>query len=353
MWLHFDETGPQKAKCKLCNNILSGHGGSTSNFRKHLQTKNPTALLEQVRQEDSTASGSTASTTAVSSNTASAASTSGTGTSVQRTRQSHTSFARTPIGPVRQSKVDGDLGKMIALDLQPFSVVDDTGFRRFFKALDPSYILPNRKAISNTLLPQLYSKIKQDVLVKVSKASAVCLTTDCWTLKTTTSFMAVTCHFIDEDFTLLLFLLNCFSFTERHIVDNLACELKKITDEWAFTSNVAACVTDNASNITAAIRKTEWKHVTCFAHTLNLIVRESLKHIQVTVAKVKNVVEYFHRSTVVTQWLKATQKQMGLEELRLKQDVIRWNSTYCMLMRFWQQKEAIIFHSTWFKTYFS
>jgi len=62
-----------------------------------------------------------------------------------------------------------------------------------------------------------------------------------------------------------------------------------------------------------------------------------------TVTKVKSVVEYVNRSTVATERLKATQKQMGLEELRLKQDVItRWNSTYYMLKRFWLQKEAII-----------
>ncbi|XP_073729768.1 E3 SUMO-protein ligase ZBED1-like [Misgurnus anguillicaudatus] len=220
---------------------------------------------------------------------------------------------------------------------------DADRFRRFVKALDPSYVLPNRKTISNTLVPQLYNKIKEELMVKVSNAAAVCLTTDCWTSRTTTSFMAVTCHFIDEDFTLSSSLLDCFSFTDRHTAENLAVELKKVCEEWKITNKVVACVSDNASNIKAAIRKAEWRHLPCFAHTLNLIVRESLKHIQETVTKVKNVVEYVNRSTVATERLKATQKQMGLEELRLKQDVItRWNSTYYMLKRFWLQKEAII-----------
>ncbi|XP_049782800.1 uncharacterized protein LOC126184454, partial [Schistocerca cancellata] len=31
-------------------------------------------------------------------------------------------------------------------------------------------------------------------------------------------------------------------------------------------------ISDNAANIVAAIRLTAWKHITCFAHTLNLIV---------------------------------------------------------------------------------
>lgn len=142
IWLHFDEAGPQKAKCKLCNAILSGQGGTTSNYKKHLQTKHPTALLMQVREEHSTeTSGSGSASTAPP--------VSESNTRVQRTRQSQiTSFVRTPIGSFRQSNVDEELVKMIALDLQPFSIVDDTGFRRFLKAVDPSYILPNRKNIS-------------------------------------------------------------------------------------------------------------------------------------------------------------------------------------------------------------
>ncbi|XP_053568415.1 E3 SUMO-protein ligase ZBED1-like [Bombina bombina] len=180
-------------------------------------------------------------------------------------------------------------------------------------------------------------------LIKVSNASAVCLTTDCWTSRTTTSYMAVTCHYIDDNFKLVSSLLDCFSFTDRHTADNLAAELQKICEEWGITNKVVACVSDNASNIKAAIRQTGWNHVACFAHTLNLIVRESLKHIMETVTKVKSVVEFVNRSIVATERLKATQKQMGLAELKLKQDVVtRWNSTYYMLIRFSDQKEAII-----------
>lgn len=193
----------------------------------------------QERQEDcteSTSASGTASTAAVSSDIAStSASTSGTGTSVQRTRQI-TSFVRTPFGPVRQSKVDEELVKIIALDLQPFPIVDDTGFRRLFKALDPSYILQNHVKHSGTTA--LQKNKKEEVMVKVSKASAVCRTTDCWTSKTTTSFMAVTCHFIDESFTLSSLLLDRFSFTERHTADNLAAEPKKICDEWGIANKV-------------------------------------------------------------------------------------------------------------------
>jgi len=45
---------------------------------------------------------------------------------------------------------------MIAQDLQPLSVVEDSGFREFIKALDPRYTLPSRSQIRNKLLPGEY-----------------------------------------------------------------------------------------------------------------------------------------------------------------------------------------------------
>ncbi|KAJ8009670.1 hypothetical protein DPEC_G00093910 [Dallia pectoralis] len=50
-----------------------------------------------------------------------------------------------------------------------------------------------------------------------------------------------------------------------------------------------------------------------------------------------------HRSTVAAEKLKATQQQTGLPELKLKQECpTRWNSTFYMLRRFLDNKDAII-----------
>ncbi|CAM4524170.1 unnamed protein product [Leuciscus chuanchicus] len=62
-----------------------------------------------------------------------------------------------------------------------------------------------------------------------------------------------------------------------------------------------------------------------------------------TVDKVKAAVEYFHRSTVGAEKLNSTQRQMGMPELRSTQDcTTRWNSTFYMLKRFLESKDAII-----------
>ena len=96
------------------------------------------------------------------------------------------------------------------------------------------------------------------------------------------------------------------------------------------------------ANITKAMKMFKWTHHPCLAHTINLIVRDALKVMKPTVDKVKAAVEYFHRSTVGAEKLKSTQCQMGMPELRPKQDcTTRWNSTFYMLKWFLESKDAI------------
>jgi hypothetical protein len=56
--------------------------------------------------------------------------------------------------------------------------------------------------------------------------------------------------------------------------------------------------TDNASNISKAVSESEFIHVKCFAHTINLAVQKALKveGINKQLSKVRKVVKYFRKS---------------------------------------------------------
>lgn len=71
---------------------------------------------------------------------------------------------------------------------------------------------------------------------------------------------------------LILFIVNV-----AHTAENLAAELTSVASEWGITDKIVCLVTDNASNIVAAVRLNGWKHMPCFAHTLNLVVQDSIK----------------------------------------------------------------------------
>ena len=82
---------------------------------------------------------------------------------------------------------------------------------------------------------------------------------------------------------------------------------------------LTSVVSDNAANITAAIKLTEWILTfafRCFAHTLNLIAQDSLKLVKPIIQKVKVIVEYFHRSTHAAEKLKSLQEQFSKSSLK-------------------------------------
>ncbi|XP_051778436.1 E3 SUMO-protein ligase ZBED1-like [Erpetoichthys calabaricus] len=258
------------------------------------------------------------------------------------TQSSMRQFVQKAITPVKQNTIDEELAKMIAHDFQPFSIVEDKGFRTFTHALNPFYVIPSRKTLSHKIIPNLYDRKRASLQERVKKAPGVCLTTDCWTSRATTSNMSVTCHFI-ENYKMVTCLLDCFEFSDRHTSNNLAEELLKVAKEWDVENKVVCCVSDNASNIIKAIKILKWTHHPCLAHTINLFVRDALKVMKPTVDKVKAIVEFFHRSTTATEKLKSTQRQMGMPELKLKQECItRWNSTFHMLKRILESKDAVI-----------
>lgn len=119
--------------------------------------------------------------------------------------------------------------------------------------------------------------------------------------------------------------------------------MKDCFRHWDIDYKVSAVVSDNAANITAAIRLGGWRHVGCFAHQINLVVRKGLGEILPIIEKVKKLVEFYKRSTAAKYKLIEVQKQLNIPELMLKQDVeTRWNSTFQMLDRLIKIKEAVV-----------
>lgn len=136
-------------------------------------------------------------------------------------------------------------------------------------------------------------------------------------------------------------------FTEiSHTADNLKKFLTEVFQEWKIEGKVVAVVRDNGSDITAALNRSEYQVVPCLAHTLQLVLKDGFldnAKINVVVKKCKKVVGSFKHSAKNTKILKAHQIQLNLPKHAMIQDEpTRWNTTYHMLKRILEQKEAVI-----------
>ena len=59
------------------------------------------------------------------------------------------------INDPRAQRVHRLIGEMIAIDTQPFSIVENEGFTNLLKALEPRYSLPSRRYMTETVLPRI------------------------------------------------------------------------------------------------------------------------------------------------------------------------------------------------------
>jgi len=71
---------------------------------------------------------------------------------------------------------------MIALDCQPYSVVDDIGFRAMVQALEPRYNLPSRRYFTETVIPTIVERMVQTIKANLKSVSYLSLPLMCGVL---------------------------------------------------------------------------------------------------------------------------------------------------------------------------
>ncbi|XP_048039087.1 zinc finger BED domain-containing protein 4-like [Megalobrama amblycephala] len=241
----------------------------------------------------------------------------------------------------RKQMVDEALVNMVIKDSQPFSVVEDEGFRGLIHALDPSYIIPNRQALKK-MVALKYEEAKRKAKAEMEKATAVSLTSDMWTSINTDAYLAITCHYIDDSDKMNTVLLDVEKFPDRHTAENMALVKKNVMMEWAIKDKVKCLVTDAAANMIACAKILQVRHSVCIAHALNTMVKKSFDQVPALCDirnKAKKVVTYFRSSTSAKEMLTQVQKEMNSN---LVNDVeTRWNSTLHMLQRLHEERQTV------------
>ena len=153
----------------------------------------------------------------------------------------------------------------------------------------------------------------------------LCLITNPWTSIQNFNYIYLTCHFIDDDWKLHKRILN-FCIVDNHKGKTIGKMVESYLEEWNI-ERIFTLMVDNASSNDVTISylkeatnmwkgtilRNEFVHVRCYAHILNLIVTDGLKHQNKSIDRVRHVVRYVKTSPNRLQTFKRCVEKMKIE----------------------------------------
>ncbi|KAF0039287.1 hypothetical protein F2P81_007522 [Scophthalmus maximus] len=105
-----------------------------------------------------------------------------------------------------------------------------------------------RKYLTETVIPMMYTCVKDDIQTKMQRVGITC---DTWTYLSTQSYLTVTSHYIDNEWCLMSHVLQTTEVFTSPTAINIADKLTGAIQEWGMTSKDPEVVTDNAANMEA------------------------------------------------------------------------------------------------------
>lgn len=332
-----------KAKCKLCDCILSrggiGKRATTTSLVNHIKNKHPKdySEIDLSKENNSDAKDASLGPKAVNQG-------------VKRKQVTLEGILEKKklwdINDQRAIKLHKIIGEMIACDNQPFSFVEDMGFIKLMRETEPRYKVPCRNYFQGTVLPSMYEDCKEKISSLLATAEEISLTSDIWTSSVNNhSFISVTGHWISNDFIHYDAVISAKYFPGSHTGEAISEIIQKVCKEWNL-NKIHLVLRDGASNIVKGLYNANIKSEWCFLHLLHLVVTDALssqRSIKDLIAIAKRIVGHFNHSSLACSRLKDIQiKKLGIQEKKLVQDVsTRWNSTFYMLERLNEQKSAV------------
>lgn len=197
VWDFYDpvENDTSKAKCRLCLKVLSrgglGRKASTTSLINHLKRKHLTEYNEKTKVIDETVDNPESSQSQ----------------NHERKRKQATleetieKKQKWDINDPRAVTLHNAIAEIITSDNQPYSFVENAGFRNLMEKAQPRYNIPSRNYFKENVIPKLFEKCKAKLTTLLNKAEAVSVTTYMWTSAINNySFISLRGHFILDDF---------------------------------------------------------------------------------------------------------------------------------------------------------
>ncbi|XP_026284719.2 zinc finger BED domain-containing protein 4-like [Frankliniella occidentalis] len=334
----------EEARCKTCSRILQTPGKTTTTLSRHLERWHKKLYNEYTKEQEKK-------------KLAIAKRSKGKFKKLKGQPSITDAFKKVTTFPrdnKQAKKITRKILEMIALDYQPISIVEDKGFRALINLLEPRYVLPSRKWLSGKGLPDLYQeirgKIQEEIDGDLSAITSLSFTVDGWSSRSKEGYLSLTLQYANKEGFPKNFTLECNHFPGEHSGETIYEKVKEMTADWGIDIEDVLkdiyVVSDSARNMTSAFSNKNVVPIKCAVHMLQTVVDDSMieadQEIETLLSKCRLIVGHYNHSNKSHERLQQVQKRLGLKEHELIQSVdTRWNSTYLMLDRLKEQKEAL------------
>lgn len=216
-------------------------------------------------------------------------------------------------------------------------------------AVEPNYTVCNEEELKKNLRffqSTVVEKIRNDLNAVQSVACA----SDCWSSSAHRSYVTITAHALNDDWSPLSYTLATQEMEDRCTALNVAEKLENIFSDWEIKDKVTTVVTNNDKNVANAVQllsctaNANISDVTCAAHSLQFAINKALEEDEISeiIKHSSSLVGHFRHSNLAKLSLSNRQKQLGMpEQSLLRCCQTRWNSIYLMLERIFKNKYPI------------
>lgn len=229
----------------------------------------------------------------------------------------------------------------------PLAMNDHVGFRRYSKSLNPEFKVPTRNTIKADILREFKEERTKLIKLLAENGSRVAITTDMWSSSNQRKgYMAVTTHYIDDDWVLQDQIIRFMYLPCPHNKESLSKALVECLKSFNLDEKVSTITLDNCTtndvvidvlreklNSSKLIMGGTFLHMRCCAHILNLIVNDGLEYIKDAIEKVRSVVAF---CTSTTKRYEKFEDACNYCKIPITKKLVldcktRWNSCYKML----------------------
>ena len=256
------------------------------------------------------------------------------------------------------------LALFIAETCQSLCVVDHPRFRQLISVANARLELPNRRQLTQTMIPSLVADINEAlVFPKIKDASGITLSFDLWMSRGHEDVFDIYAHFLDSEFHphhVHVTMLRC----DNTDGPSLGRQLTSVIDKFAMTKKIVACVSDGDGNMKTCMRVLDsslpaheltgmlpFKGM-CMAHKLSLVFKhvlipsltQDLRHISFSNVRstLQSCITWTKKSSKgASEWAKAcTKAQLAVKKIPTPVNT-RWASVVNTLSHMLKYRTAV------------